>query len=122
MRHEQITTKRRLQEQERERDLRARERKLQEEAAKFKEEQERKAAEKQEEMFNIDYEREMDRRNKDGRVMRTLRVRPISDEHGCVERGGIGQQAAEDLRGQTAALRGQQGPHPLGEDGTQTES
>lgn len=38
MRHEQITTKRRLQEQERERDLRARERKLQEEAAKFKEE------------------------------------------------------------------------------------
>jgi len=60
--------------QEREFQLRAKEQKIKADAEKFKTIQENKKQEKQEELFRIDLERELDKRDKNGRFMQIKQV------------------------------------------------
>ena len=74
---------------ERENELRVREEKLKGDDEKFKQVQQKRAQDKQEELFRIDIERELEQKDKTGETLRKKMVRILCSTDGQMEQEEI---------------------------------
>ncbi len=74
---------------ERENELRVREEKLKGDDEKFKQVQQKRAQDKQEELFRIDIERELEKKDKTGETLRKKMVRILCSTDGQMEQEDI---------------------------------
>ena len=74
---------------ERENELRVREEKLKRDDEKFKQLQQKRAQDKQEELFRIDIERELEKKDKTGETLRKKMVRILCSTDGQMEQEDI---------------------------------